>query len=551
VRAFTALYDALDATTKTSEKEAALAAYFSSAPARDAAWALHFLTGRRPKRAVTHTQLRQWASEASGVPMWLIDACRDAAGDLSETIALLLPEPAQPSDVALHELVETRLLPLAKLDDDARRELLMRTWRELPTRQVFVFHKLISGSFRVGAARKLVVRALAQVAQIDVAVMDHRLLGAWKPTAEDFARLTRRARSAGDAGSADSELSDPAQPYPFFLASQLDDPPETVLGEPSAWRAEWKWDGIRAQLIRRAGVALVWSRGEEQVGQSFPELEDLARALPEGTVLDGEVLAWDTPRGGSVRDGTPMAFSTLQLRLNRKRVMPTLFPDVPIVFMAYDVLEHQGVDVRARPLDERRDLLERLAATLAAQPLVLSRRVEAATWEELAAERARSRELGVEGLMLKRGSSAYGTGRTRGDWWKWKIEPFVIDAVMTHAQLGSGRRASLFTDYTFGLWDGAELVTVAKAYSGLTNEEIAEVDAFVRRSTVGKHGPVRAVKPELVFEIAFEGVQESTRHRAGLAVRFPRIARWRRDKRATDADTIGALRAIYRSTLRS
>ena len=531
---FSSLYDALDQTTKTSEKLAALEAYFRDAPPEDAAWALHFLTGRRPRRAVSHTRLRAWASHAASLPMWLIDECYEAVGDLSETIALLLPDPARPQAIPLHRVVAEHLLPLSRLGEDEKRAAILRVWASLPARQRFLFHKLISGSFRVGAARKLVVRALANVAGIDPGVMDHRLLGNWQPTASDYRALL------ADADRQD----DPAHPYPFFLASQLDDPPEHLLGDIADWHAEWKWDGIRAQLIHRQNAALIWSRGEELVGGAFPELVELTRLLPLGTVLDGEILAWER---------APLPFAMLQRRLNRKDVAPVLFHDVPVTFMAYDLLELDALDLRAEPLHRRLARLEQLVAPIApGAPITLSPRVDARSWTDLAVARRESRVRGVEGIMLKRRASAYGVGRTRGDWWKWKIDPYTIDAVLTAAQHGSGKRASIYTDYTFSLWSRAgaqgELVTIAKAYSGLTNDELIEADAFIRDNTTGRHGPVRAVRPQLVFELAFEGIQESTRHKSGLALRFPRIARWRRDKLPKDADSIDTLRALASST---
>lgn len=538
---FTALYDELDATTRTSEKQAALERYFREAPAADAAWALRTLTGKRPRRAVNSTQLRAWAAEASGVPLWLVEECYEMVGDLSETIALLLPVPARERAMPLKRLIEERLLPLSTLDEAGKKELLRRTWEELSSRQRFVFHKLISGSFRVGAARTLVVRGLAAAAGVDAAVMDHRLLGAWNPTAADFERLMSRGAGEGEAGGA-ARSRDAAQPYPFFLASAWNDDP-AELGEPGTWRAEWKWDGIRAQLICRDGCAMVWTRGEEVASGSFPELVELSQSLPTGTVLDGEVLAWE--------QGGPLPFALLQRRLNRTNVEPRLFQDVPVVFMAYDVLERGGVDVRREPLEARLALLDELVREAGSGAVLRkSTGVAFATWAELATARTQSRERGVEGVMLKRLGSAYGNGRTRGDWWKWKVEPYALDMVLTHAQPGSGKRSGLFTDYTFGLRRGDGLVTAAKAYSGLSDAEIREVDAFVRGNTLSRHGPVRLVEPTLVFEIAFEGVQESGRHASGLAVRFPRISRWRRDKKASEANTVDDLRELVPAVAR-
>lgn len=526
MRQFANLFRALEQTTATNEKVAALQAYFSSAPAEDAAWALHFLLGRGTPRAASTPLLMQWVAAESRYPVWLVEECRDAAGDLAETLSLLMPETSAGLDIPLHRLVDERILQIIAMPEEWRREVLTRTWREMDGPQRLVFNKLITGSFRVGVARGLVVRALAGLAQVESAVMDHRLMMAWKPNAEDFRRLLR----PGD-GEADV-----AQPYPFFLASPLTVPPSD-LGALDDWLVEWKWDGLRAQIIRRQGQALIWSRGEEMVSQTFPEITEAARVLDNGAVLDGEILAW--------RDDRPLSFGILQRRIGRKEAGATVRSSAPVIFLAFDVLELGGKDVRLWPLRERRAALQRIVTALGpGWPLRISPSPTLAGWEEAAKIHRESRARGVEGLMFKRWTSAYQAGRVRGDWWKWKIDPYVIDAVLIYAQQGHGRRAGLFTDYTFGVWHEGELVPVAKAYSGLNAAEIAEVDSFVRRNTTGKFGPVRVVKPELVFELAFEGLRESTRHRAGIALRFPRMNRWRKDKKPPEADQLETLRRL-------
>ncbi|MEC9373081.1 MAG: ATP-dependent DNA ligase [Planctomycetota bacterium] len=526
MRRFTELYMAVDATTRTTGKVEALVRYFREAPAEDAAWALAYLSGRRQRRAVSTTLLRQWAAEEAELPQWLLNECHQAVGDLSETISLLLPDRDQPSDLPLHRVVEEWIAPLPTLTEEARRETLRTAWSSLNAAERLVFHKLISGSFRVGVQRKLLVRALAEVSGIEPASIAHRLTGEFAPTPDAYRRLLDPEESAAD----------PAQPYPFYLASPLEKPIDT-LGDPSEWLAEWKWDGIRAQLIRRDSTTLVWTRGDELVTDAYPELRSLGEALPDGVVIDGEILAWENE--------APLPFSLLQRRIGRKQVQAMLFTDVPVVFMAYDLLEHNAADIRVEPIESRRAALADLIAPLQSNHHVrLSPLVEPHDWTALESLRAESRERNVEGLILKRRSSPYQVGRVRGDWWKWKIDPFTVDAVLTHAQPGHGRRASLFTDYTFSVWDDGELVPVAKAYSGLTDDEIKRVDAFVRRNTTARHGPVRAVKPELVFELAFEGIQASQRHRSGVALRFPRMNHWRTDKRIEDADAIESLRAL-------
>jgi DNA ligase-1 len=560
MRAFAQLFVALDRTTRTSEKVTALENYLRETPPEDAAWALWFLSGQRLKRAVKTTHLREWAAEAAGLPLWLVEESYEHVGDLGETLARLLPPNPAPTPLPLVQLVTQRLLPLAGAPEATQRELLRRTWAELDATQCLLWHKLITGNFRVGVSRALLVRALANMAGVAPAVMAHRLMGRWQPTAADFGRLI--------SGVADAR--DPAQPYPFFLASPLEGEPRE-LGTACDWQVEWKWDGIRAQLLRRAGEVVLWSRGEEIITPAFPEIAEAARALPDGTVLDGELLAWQGDR--------PLGFAPLQRRLNRRAVSAALRATIPVVFMAYDVLEANGVDWRSWTLAERRaelqqlvgralELLERqrLASresrlvqtdlffaeapvSLAPVALRVSPVLAADAWEAVGDWQERARAQGTEGLMLKRRDSAYGVGRQRGAWWKWKVHPFTCDAVLVAAQPGHGRRATLFTDYTFAVWQGQELVPVAKAYSGLSDAEIDAVDAFVRANTTGRFGPVRAVKPELVFELAFEGLAPSTRHKAGIALRFPRMARWRQDKLAAEADTLETLRRLAQGTV--
>ena len=526
MKAFAQLYTTLDETTKTNEKVDALAAYFRGVAPEDAVWAIHFLIGRRIKRLIETRKLVEWAIAEAGVPDWIFGDCYSAVGDLAETIALLLPAPLASTDKPLRYWVEERLLPLREWSDERQRDSLVFAWLEMDERQRFVWNKLITGEFRVGVSQSLVVKALAQVAGLTTEVISHRLMGDWQPDASFYRQLI--AQQTGD--------TDVSRPYPFFLAYPLEGEP-AGLGEPADWIAEWKWDGIRSQMIRRNGQTFIWSRGEELVTERFPELSALGGLFPEGTVVDGEILPW--------KDGLPLPFAQLQRRIGRKALGPKILADVPVVLLAYDLLEWAGEDIRAWPLERRRAQLAELASMLAASGrLILSEAVPFASWDELTEARLRSRERRVEGFMLKRHGSPYRVGRRKGDWWKWKIQPYSVDCVLIYAQPGNGRRASLLTDYTFGVWDSGELVPFAKAYSGLTDEEIAQVDAWVRRNTIEKFGPVRRVKPELVFELAFEGIQKSPRHRSGIAVRFPRMARWRTDKKAEEADSVETIRAL-------
>jgi len=558
VKRFAQLYDEIDRTTSTNGKVAALVRYLADASPADAAWALFFLTGRRLKRLLPTRLLHEWTLELTAFPEWLVRESYSVVGDFAEGIALLLDGRVQPinletlqtegdtvhdgklpfddverprvdenvDSVSLADWIERRILPLRELTDHERRVRVMVWWTRLPRNELFLLNKLLTGEFRVGVSHTLVVRAVGEFAKLPTAAVEHRLMGNWQPSADAFSALVA-PETAGD---------EPSRPYPFCLASPLDDPVDT-LGARHEWLAEWKWDGIRAQLIHRRGEVFLWSRGEELITDRFPEIRDDAKRLADGTVLDGEVLAF--------ADGVPRPFADLQRRIGRQLRVQEIAVDVPVVFVAYDILEQHGADVRALPLRERRARLSGALEVIAQdRRIILSEELTAPTWDALALLRSQSRAHGVEGVMLKRWTSEYRPGRRRGDWWKWKIEPYTIDAVLIYAQPGSGRRASLFTDYTFGVWDNGELVPVAKAYSGLDDVEIDELDRWIRRHTTDRFGPVSQVEPIHVFELGFERIAPSTRHRSGVAVRFPRILRWRRDKRAAEADTLDTLRQL-------
>jgi DNA ligase-1 len=526
MRAFAALYAALDASTGSRDKLDALAAYFAGAPADEAAWALHFLSGERLKRSIGPMELRALAVRASGLPAWLFEDCYAQVGDLAETISLVTARSDDEDDADLPTWV-ARIRALAMLDADARAERVLAWWASLADASRFVLTKLMTGALRVGVARGLVVEAIARHAGLPTAVIAHRLSGDWQPSADAWQALV--APEHGDAQPLD-------QPYPFYLASPLEPPPD-ALGARADWLAEWKWDGIRAQLIRRAGTTALWSRGEERLNGRFPEIEQAAAHLPEG-VYDGEILGW--------RDDAPLPFAALQTRINRKNPGPKVRAACPVAFLAYDLIEADGADWRERALAERRAALtERVAA--AGSPVIgVSPEVDGEDWAALAQARAGSRARGVEGLMLKRRAGPYAVGRKRGDWWKWKVDPYTLDAVLVYAQPGRGRRANLYTDYTFAVWHDNALVPVAKAYSGLDDREIAALDRWIRAHTTERYGPVRAVEPLQVFELAFEAINASARHKSGVAVRFPRILRWRTDKPADQADSLATLQALAR-----
>jgi DNA ligase-1 len=519
MKLFAQLCTDLDRTPRTGAKVQALVTYFRTAAPSDAIWAIGFLTGRQPRRAVPSPRLRRWAAAEAGIPDWLFEACYEVVGDLAETITLLLPAKNGDDDQPLRVWVEQRLLPLRELPENRQRENVTAAWRALDPSRRMVWNKLLTGGFRVGVSQKIVIRALAQFGGVDETVIAQRLMGSWSPEPEQWDRLLSHRTD-------DAEVS---RPYPFLLAYPLEADPE-ALGAAEEWQAEWKWDGHRAQLIRRGGRVFIWSRGPELITEKFPEIEAAARNLPDGSVLDGEILAWKGNR--------PMDFAALQRRVGRRHPGPGVRRSVPVVLMAFDLLELGGADVRGRELAWRTAALEELLGRLADPRLRPSPKLGPAGWGEFARFREEARGRGVEGLMLKRRCAPYGVGRRRGDWWKWKLAPLSVDAVLTYARRGRGRHAGLFRDYTFSVWDGDRLVPFARAYSGLTDPEMRAVDQFIRRNTVERFGPVRSVKPELVFEIAFESIRRSARHRSGIAVRFPRIARWRTDKTPADADRL-------------
>lgn len=542
MKAFAELYANLDATTSSNAKLAALQAYFLQAPPEDAAWAVYFLSGGRPRQLVPTRLLRDMATEAASIEPWLFEESYQSVGDLAETISLLLPESTYSSEDGLAVWLEEKLLPLRGLSPVDLAGRLPALWAQLDQPSLMVCIKLITGSFRVGVSKLLVTRALAAMADLDSKRVAQRLVGytdlSNRPTAEGYLKLIA-------AESSDEHAQRGGQPYPFFLAHGMAQPVEqfdTLLGSPADWQVEWKWDGIRAQLVKREGRLWIWSRGEELVTERFPELHSLVSGLPDGTVIDGEIVVW--------KDSV-QPFALLQQRIGRKTLSKKVLEDAPVAVLAYDLLEYQGEDWRNHIQAERRTQLEQVIAACNQPVLLPSPLLEGRTWAALATQREASRSLGVEGMMLKDRNGLYGVGRTKdmGLWWKWKVDPFSIDAVLIYAQRGHGRRASLYSDYTFAVWDGPPgsertLVPFAKAYSGLTDEEMRKVDAIVRKTTVEKFGPVSSVTPSMVFELGFEGIALSKRHKSGIAVRFPRMLRWRQDKAVDEADSLTTLQDL-------
>ena len=523
---FAELVFRLGTTTKTNDKLEALVDYFSTADDQDKVWVIAIFSGRRPKRAVNTTQLAGYCVELAEIPFWLFEESYHTVGDLAETIALLLPErkEEQHNHESLHYYIE-QLKALEKESEEARKYFILDSWKQMNSTERFVFNKLITGAFRIGVSQKLMVNALAKTVKTEPSVIAHRISGSWDPSNISFDELL----------SEHNTQKDWSKPYPFYLAYAIEEDVEK-LGDPKGWQAEWKWDGIRGQVIKRNGELFVWSRGEELMTEKFPEYHSLQDVLPEGIVIDGEIIP-------SV-DQKPLPFALLQTRIGRKNVTKKQLQEAPIAFFAYDLLEYEGEDWRNKSLEERRAKLEAVVAGINHPTLLISPVIPYEHWEELAKLREDSREMGAEGIMLKRKASIYQVGRKRGDWWKWKIDPLTIDAVMIYAQKGAGRRSNLYTDYTFAVKDGDKLIAFTKAYSGLTDKEFLQVDAFVKRNSLEKFGPVRTVKPELVFEIAFEGIAASNRHKSGVALRFPRISRWRHDKTVEEINTLDDLKKM-------
>ncbi len=533
MRAFSNLFTAIDQTTSTNEKIDAIVRYFEIADAKDAIWSVALLTGKRPKRTVKTGELWEWCAELLNIPTWLMAESYHIVGDLAETITLLLPANADLKEYALHEVLYA-LIDLNGKDIKERQDYITHMWQHLSPAELFVFNKLITGGFRMGVSDKIIIKALAKHFSIDENIVAHRLTGSWDA----------KTTSLTESVAAEDGNSDISKPYPFYLAYPLETPPQE-LGDISEWQIERKYDGIRGQIIVRDSQLFIWSRGEDLLTEKFIEFHSLPGILPNGTVIDGEILP--------VKDGKILPFNVMQTRIGRKNVTKKALQEAPLVMMCYDIIEHEGVDLRHLSMQERRLLLEELIANAkqasAEIPLLLSPLVHATGWEEVANERSLSREYNCEGLMLKRKDSVYKTGRRRGDWWKWKVDPLSIDGVLIYAQRGHGRRANLYTDFTFAVWDGEELVPFAKAYSGLTDKELLEADNWIKKNTTDKFGPVRSVIPDQVFEIGFEGINPSPRHKSGIALRFPRILRWRKDKSAKEANTKADLLELLKAQL--
>ena len=534
MKQFAKLVYVLGTSTKTNDKLQALQDYFAVAAEKDKVWVIAIFSGRRPKRIINSTILKGWCMEITGIAPWLFDECYHTAGDLAETISLLLPEPKnENSFVAEHTLsyyLET-FIRIEKEDELVKKQFITNSWQQMDRNEKFVFNKLITGGFRIGVSQTMIVNALAKSVKVAASVIAHCISGNWNPAVTTFDDLLSETVAATDF----------SKPYPFYLAYAVDED-VTKLEDEKLWQAEWKWDGIRGQIIKRNNDFFVWSRGEELLTEKFPEYNNFKDQLQNGTVIDGEIISLATT--AKEEHFKPLPFAALQTRIGRKTITKKQLTEAPVGFIAYDLLEFNGEDIRYKSMAERRQLLEQLIAQTNHPALHISPVISFLSWPQLGLIRSQSREMGSEGIMLKRKSSPYQAGRKRGDWWKWKIDPLTIDAVMIYAQKGHGRRSNLYTDYTFAVKDGDKLVPFTKAYSGLTDKEFAQVDSFVKRNSIEKFGPVRTVKPDLVFEIAFEGIAASNRHKSGVALRFPRMNRWRTDKKPGEINTLDDLKKM-------
>ena len=524
---FSQLFNDLDESTKTNDRLDHLVKYLIESAPEDSIWVCWFLAGNRIKGAIKTSELRTFASERSGLPLWLLEECYDRVGDLAETISLLVSTEGEGEIISLSELIGKFIEPMIGMNTEERRQNIFTVWDFLGEKDFLPFHKLLTGGFRMGVSKGNLCKALARVGGVQPAIIAQRLTGNWSPKTLTLEGILNPEDDGGRL----------CQPFPFCLANPLQEEAEN-LGSVDDWQVEWKWDGIRAQLINRGGTCMIWSRGDESVGHSFPEVMNAGKWLPGDLCIDGEILAWG-------QDGL-RSFSRLQARLGRKEPGPTILKRDPVRFQAYDLLRLDGIDMRKISLDERREKLEAILSSLPPDfPIGLSPLIEKKSWANLTKLREESRDRGVEGFMLKRKNSIYESGRVKGSWYKWKVDPYLADMVVVSAQLGHGKRSNLYSDYSLAVWDEhGELVTVAKAYSGLSDNEIEKVDQFVRKNITGKFGPVRSVKPILVFEIAFEGARSSGRHKSGVALRFPRINRWRTDKKIEDADTLEIIRGF-------
>jgi DNA ligase 1 len=513
---FAPLLDSLAFTPSRLGKLRLMHEYFMSTPDPDRGWALAALTGELSFAGVKPAQIRDLVLER--VDAELFSLSHDFVGDLAETVALIWPKKHGANHVpSLSEVVDS--MAVATRDSSGA---LLGAWLDaLDATARWALLKLATGALRVGVSARLAKTALAEDSTASLDEIEAVWHALHPPYTELFAWLEGRA--------ARPELGDRPTFTPLMLAQPLEEDDIPKLS-PADYRAEWKWDGIRVELVGRGGERRLYSRSGDDIGAAFP---DLLATLNEDVVLDGELLV--------MRDGVIAPFNDLQQRLNRKIATSKMIADYPAWLRLYDILERAGEDLRPLPFDERRHRLEQWYRAAPRTRMDISPLLPFTAWDQLREFRDTARERAIEGLMLKRGDSAYVSGRPKGPWFKWKRDALTVDTVLMYAQRGHGKRSSFYSDYTFGVWREAELVPVGKAYSGFTDEELRRLDRWIRDHTIDRFGPVRAVEPDLVLEVAFDSVHRSTRHKSGLAMRFPRIHRIRWDKPAAEADQVETL----------
>ena len=518
MKAFSLMYRRLESTTSTLKRTAIIADFFRQASDKDKLWTIALFTHKRPRRTITTSYLRLWAAELANIPNWLFEDTYHIVGDLAETIAKIIPPPTYTSDNSLSYWVEM-LIALKDKEEADKKEAILEAWKILDTDSRFLFNKLITGGFRIGVAQRTIVKALSAVLDQEENVIAHKLMGNWSPLAISYEELLL----------SDDPTADSSKPYPFYLASPLDSPLDK-LGSAGEWYAEYKWDGMRGQLIKRDKNVFLWSRGEELIIDQFPEFITL-RNVESDFVIDGEILVF--------RDNQIKGFDHIQKRIGRKKVSKKILESHPAIMMAYDIMELNNNDIRELSQANRRIKLESLIDQNDFSNLIkISPLISFNDWSALGQIRNLAREKNAEGLMLKSKLGPYKTGRKRGDWYKWKVDPMTFDGVLLYAQRGHGRRANLYSDFTFAVKDGDNLVPITKSYIGLTDNELTQISQFVRKNTIERFGPVSSVTPKLVFEVGFEGISKSNRRKVGISLRSPRILRWRHDKSVNEIDSL-------------
>jgi len=526
MKAFAKLISNLEQTSKEAFKVTALAQYFSNATDEDKLWTLALFTGTRPKRVVDIKALKEFAEQVYTEGEWLFEASHQIVGDMAETIAYFLPKAKRNGNHTLSEWI-SMIRTIFNAERIDQRDAITKAWDTLRPEERFIFNKLITGGFRIDVSLKLLSKALAIVTGKDENLLAHKLNSDWHPDEVSFETLI----------FTENPEAEKSKPYPFHLAHTLE---STVaeLGDISNWQVERKWDGIRVQVIVRGNKISIWSRKGDILSSKVPELKPLAESMEDGTVLDGELICF--------KNGKILPINNLRTRFGRRNNSKKQFEESPCVFMAYDILEFKGEDIRNKDLAERRKKLEKVILQYYDEHkiILLSDIINNDNWESINSEREKSREHQVTGLVLKNKKSIYGSSRVEGDWWKWPVDPLFIDAILLYAQAGEGGSSKMYREYSFALWHGEDLVTFAKAKSGLEDKELKELTSFVKKNTKEKFGPVRSVAAVQIFRLAFDSITASKRHKSGILLKNPRLIEWLRDKNIEDGNNLDDLKKM-------